>query len=204
MDEHFVDGWNSHNTKQLLELYNENKEKFRNPKIKNKKIWDEMGQKMKKTGDELDKKFRNLKQTYMRILQKKKQTGEGAVQYWSHFNIFEEIFEMDHNINPEQKSTIISSLPGCSKTTELRKTSTDSEVLKPVVQRSNTMSRKRKYEDIRQLSSEMTKRQEKIESKLDSLIETIVDSNNIQRNRNELIKEKNDLLKTLINKNSNV
>lgn len=45
MDEHFVDAWNSQNTKQLLEMYYENKETFQNQKIKNRKIWDEMDQK---------------------------------------------------------------------------------------------------------------------------------------------------------------
>lgn len=74
-----------------------------------------MGQKINKTGDELDRKFNNLKESYVRLLQKKKQTGEEAVKYWPYFNSFQDIFKEDCNINPEQELTLFSSLPDSSR-----------------------------------------------------------------------------------------
>lgn len=65
--------WTVKNTKLLLQLYNERKEKFRDPKIKKRKLWIEIANEMDRNGykdlneDILDRKLRNLKKTYRTI-----------------------------------------------------------------------------------------------------------------------------------------
>lgn len=79
--------------KQLLQFYIDNKDKFRDPKIKNKKVWKVIAHKINMTWEECDKKFRNLKQTYMRLAEKKKASGK--LNNWPYFSYFEAMFDED-------------------------------------------------------------------------------------------------------------
>ncbi|CAK1594276.1 unnamed protein product [Parnassius mnemosyne] len=77
--------------KQLLTFYSENKHKFRDPLTKNKKLWRQIGPRLGLTPEECDKKFRNLKQTYIRLAERKKETGKG--NHWPYFTYFEQIYD---------------------------------------------------------------------------------------------------------------
>lgn len=98
--------WTVKDTKLLLELYKERKEKFRDPKIKKRNLWTEIINKMDKNGYKhltegvLDRKLRNLKKTYRTIKDnnRKSSTGRGRIT-WEYFHIFEEIFSDDRTIN---------------------------------------------------------------------------------------------------------
>ncbi|KAI5639430.1 hypothetical protein NE865_08105 [Phthorimaea operculella] len=77
--------------KLLLEFYIANKDKFKDPLTKNKTLWRMISPKLGLSPEECDKKFRNLKQTYMRLAWKKKHTGKCS--RWPYFSYFDQIYE---------------------------------------------------------------------------------------------------------------
>lgn len=64
------DHWEHNSIQILLNVYLQNVEKFRNPKIRKKSVWIDISNAVGKSPDCCDKKFRNLKQTYIRLLKK--------------------------------------------------------------------------------------------------------------------------------------
>lgn len=89
----------------MLTEYEKRKEKFRNPTIKKKMLWSEIKNIFDKHGykistDSLDKKFRNLKKTYLKIHDnnKKTSTGRGTVT-WEYYDNFCNIFDHDKTIS---------------------------------------------------------------------------------------------------------
>jgi len=99
--EHFY--WNNQNTKLLLHLFQERKEKFRDLKVKKKSLWTEIANEFRKhnyacvTEDILDRKMRNMKKTYRTIKDNKKLSGRGRIT-WEYFETFENIFFDDKTI----------------------------------------------------------------------------------------------------------
>lgn len=88
----------------LLNEYEKRKDKFRNPTIKKKLLWAEIKTEFMKydyiiTAEALDKKFRNLKKTYLKIHDnnKKRTTGRGTVT-WEYYDTFCKIFDSDKAI----------------------------------------------------------------------------------------------------------
>lgn len=77
--------------KQLLQFYVENKDKFRDPRKKKKHVWRLLAPKIGLSPEACDRKFRNLKQTYIRLIEKKKLMGS-AIR-WPYFIYFEKIFD---------------------------------------------------------------------------------------------------------------
>lgn len=74
--------WTNKTTKLLLQKYYERKDNFRNPKIKKKLLWMEIVKEFKTIGynvneDLLDRKMRNLKQSYKSIKNNNKKTSTG-------------------------------------------------------------------------------------------------------------------------------
>lgn len=67
-----LERWSSSKVQYLLSLYLERKNKFRNPKIKKKNLWREMAEKLHLSEEACNKKFRNLKGTFIKLLKKKK------------------------------------------------------------------------------------------------------------------------------------
>ncbi|XP_068625561.1 uncharacterized protein [Battus philenor] len=76
--------------RQLLTFYLDNKEKFRNPLMKKKSLWRQIAPRLGLTIEECDKKFRNLKQTYIRLAEKKRETGK--CNQWPYYTYFEQIY----------------------------------------------------------------------------------------------------------------
>lgn len=92
-------------TQFLLEKYYERKDMFRDPKIKKKTLWTQIVDQFKlknyNVNEEiLDRKMRNLKQSYKSIKDnnKKTTTGRGRIN-WEWFDIMEDIFRDDRTIN---------------------------------------------------------------------------------------------------------
>lgn len=97
--------WTNKTTKLLLQKYYERKDNFRNPKIKKKLLWMEIIKEFKTIGynvneDLLDRKMRNLKQSYKSIKNnnKKTSTGRGRLT-WEWYDTMEDIFKEDRTIN---------------------------------------------------------------------------------------------------------
>ncbi|KAJ2940026.1 hypothetical protein O0L34_g14059 [Tuta absoluta] len=82
--------WDRHKIKQLLDAYAQIAHKFRNPKLQKKELWNEIANKVGETPDSCDKKFRNLKQTYIR-LRLKASCGRPTTR-WRYYRDFEEIY----------------------------------------------------------------------------------------------------------------
>lgn len=106
----------------LIEEYKVRKDKFRNPKITKKQLWNEIVQKFHEKGyktvtrDQLNLKMRNLKKTYLMIKynnNKKKTTGRGRVS-WEYFEDFEDIFREDKTVNFTETVSSLRSEPSCS------------------------------------------------------------------------------------------
>lgn len=90
--------------RQLLTYYIDNKDKFRNPSIKNKGLWKMIATKLGLSCEECDKKFRNLKQTYLRLVEKKRETGGG--NNWPYFSYFEMIYDDDDEVLNKPDNTV--------------------------------------------------------------------------------------------------
>ncbi|XP_045506637.1 uncharacterized protein LOC123702858 isoform X1 [Colias croceus] len=76
---------------QLLNFYIDNKEKFRDPLVKKKHLWRLIGPKIGLSPEECDKKFRNLKQTYIRLAERKSLNGRN--NGWPYYSYFERIYD---------------------------------------------------------------------------------------------------------------
>ncbi|XP_075986448.1 uncharacterized protein LOC142983453 isoform X2 [Anticarsia gemmatalis] len=79
--------------KQLLAFYVENKERFKDPLVKKKNVWRMIAPRIGLSTEECDRKFRNLKQTYLRLAEKKKETGNTNKSNWPYYSYFEKIFD---------------------------------------------------------------------------------------------------------------
>lgn len=101
----------------LLQKYCERKNQFRDPKVKKKILWTEILNEFKVKGynvsqEILDRKMRNLKQTYKSIKDnnKKTSTGRGRIT-WEWFDTMEDLFKEDRTINV---GATLSSMPSTS------------------------------------------------------------------------------------------
>ncbi|XP_043666630.1 uncharacterized protein LOC122628417 isoform X2 [Vespula pensylvanica] len=96
--------WTNQTTKLLLQKYNDRKSKFRDPKIKKKLLWMEIVEEFKIKGYNvngaiLDRKMRNLKQSYKSIRDKKKtSTGHSRIT-WKWYDTMDDLFKEDQTIN---------------------------------------------------------------------------------------------------------
>lgn len=176
-----------------MTCYLERLEKFKNSQYIKKRLWDEIGALLGKSGENCDKKFRNLKQTYIRLLRKKIQTGKCAWK-WPYFEMFNKIFNNGTDIEVNEV-IIIQSLPEPSPGEE--------PIIvkgkhKPVQYNQRNPPRipirKRKHENIYKVTEEVRERQKIIENKLDQMINVLEESNNIQRERNFLFQQYLDVM----------
>lgn len=190
------DHWDHESIAAMLTMYLENVDKFRNPKIRKKNVWVEISNSVGKSPDSCDKKFRNLKQTYIRLLKKKNKTGVPPSK-WRYFNIFEEIYNCDGQYQPEIQQKLrdgssvrlAKALLDFSNTSTLEDTTENGERS----QASNDEVKKRllrkRNADFQKVAVEMRDRQKLVEEKLDRLINIVEESNSIQRERNTLFEE---------------
>lgn len=77
--------------KELLTFYVENKDRFKDPLIKKRNVWKLLSPRIGLSTEECDRKYRNLKQTYMRLAERKKESGTS--NNWPYYKYFEKIFD---------------------------------------------------------------------------------------------------------------
>lgn len=190
------DHWDHNSIRVMLNLYVENIDKFRNPKIRKKNLWMDISHAVGKGPDCCNKKFRNLKQTYVRLLKKKNNHGLSTVK-WPYFDTFEEIYSIDGEYQPEiqqklqegSSESIAKALLSISAPTKFEETHENVETSgghNDEVRR--RLARKRNAE-LRKATLEIRDRQRLVEEKLDRLINIVEESNSIQKERNKLFQE---------------
>ncbi|KAJ8973473.1 hypothetical protein NQ317_013467, partial [Molorchus minor] len=110
--------WDHKANMLLLDEYHKIVDQFRNPTVKKKPLWDKIANNMFQygydvKGDIIDKKFRNMKNTFNKIKDNKKtkRTGRGVIQ-WPYYTKFDSIFVDDKTVNINNIiSTLDSHLP---------------------------------------------------------------------------------------------
>ncbi|KAJ8962275.1 hypothetical protein NQ318_018254 [Aromia moschata] len=161
--------WTHSNTLLFLEEYEKRVEKFRNPKIKKRELWSEIANEMKKMGyavhpDILDKKMRNMRSTYTKIVDNNKtkiKTGRGRIK-WEYFDRFQQIFAVDKTVNPVNLESSLP-LPGLETATPNEDLVEDSCTSSEACNSNWTPSRRWKRLDVfrkRQLDLELEKIEE--------------------------------------------
>ncbi|XP_059058232.1 uncharacterized protein LOC131851714 isoform X2 [Achroia grisella] len=176
----------------MLNLYLQNIDKFRNPKIKKKNVWVEISNAVAKGPDSCDKKFRNLKQTYIRLL-KKKNKNELLKVRWPYFTIFEEIYNVDGEYQPDIQQKIqenttdnVAKVLLSINTPTFQDVHENGEGSSSQNEEVRRKQNKRRFTEFRKVTLEMRERQRVVEEKLDKLISIVEESNGIQRERNRL------------------
>lgn len=191
------DHWDHDSTVTMLSLYLQNVQKFSNPHIKKKNVWTDIANAVgNKTPDSCDKKFRNLKQTYIRLLRKKKKFGV-TVFKWPFFELFEAIYNPNGQLQPDiqRKVKIDETTEMVAKEVEMSSSSKnlESQTNNCASQYQNEDLRrkilKRRNTEFKKVTAEMRDRQRIVEQKLDRLIKIVQESNSIQRERNRLFQQ---------------
>ncbi|KAF9413453.1 hypothetical protein HW555_008345 [Spodoptera exigua] len=171
------DHWEHNSIKMLLNLYLQNVDKFRSPKVKKKNVWIDIANAVGKGPDCCDKKFRNLKQTYIRLL-KKRNRNEVVVVKWPYFEVFEKIYNVNGEYQPEIQQRIQeASTESVTKALlSIAEPSTYEQDVQENGESSNGQSEeskrklnRRRYADFRKITLEMRNRQRTVEEKSWSL-----------------------------------
>ncbi|XP_046828972.1 uncharacterized protein LOC124428674 isoform X2 [Vespa crabro] len=97
--------WTRSKTLLLIEAYDARKEKFRDSTIKKKTLWKEIALEFEKknyyvSAENLDKKFRNLKRTYIKIRDNIRKSSMGKDRItWEYYDYLQKIYEKDYTID---------------------------------------------------------------------------------------------------------
>jgi hypothetical protein len=97
--------WNYDSIKLMLNLYKERKDLFQDGRIRKVKLWDEIAEAMKEhgypsiTGIACDKKFRNMKVTFMHTKDHNGSSGNDC-RKWVFYQDFQDIFQKEHSVDP--------------------------------------------------------------------------------------------------------
>ncbi|XP_068618952.1 uncharacterized protein [Battus philenor] len=190
------DHWDHNSITVMLNLYIENIDKFRNPKIRKKNLWSNISNAVGKGPDCCNKKFRNLKQTYIRLLKKKNRSGLATVK-WPYFDSFEEIYCVDGEYQPEiqqklqegSNESIAKALLSISAPTKFEDTHENGETSAGQNEEVRRRLTRKRNAEFRKATLEIRDRQRVVEEKLDRLINIVEESNNIQRERNKLFQD---------------
>uniref|UniRef100_UPI00358F14F6 uncharacterized protein n=1 Tax=Myxine glutinosa TaxID=7769 RepID=UPI00358F14F6 len=97
--------WSHTKVKALIHLYEENKASFENSLIRRKDVWQKITKKLNNEGgttfslEEVDKKWRNLKDRHKRIVDMKKQSGRGESK-WPYFNLMDQMLQKEPAVCP--------------------------------------------------------------------------------------------------------
>ncbi|KAF2894147.1 hypothetical protein ILUMI_12024 [Ignelater luminosus] len=188
------DHWNDDDIRLLLQIYDDNKEKFRDSTIKKKDLWKQIALLIGKTDVSCDRKFRNLKGTYIKLLRRKHKTGAASIK-WPYFNLMHDILKGDVNINPVGYLKRVTSITSVNSsyvdkdTSMLINTSTEEtfRASAPDYEGGTPEIKRRKLDRYRQLAEEIKERQRRMEVKIDKLNEILMKSNEIQETRNKLL-----------------
>lgn len=92
--------WNVKSTKLLVELYSERRHRFRDPKTRKRALWTEIVEDMERAGykgineDICDRKWRNMKKTYRTCRETLRKNGRKRV-VWDYYDTFDEMFHSE-------------------------------------------------------------------------------------------------------------
>ncbi|KAH8375084.1 hypothetical protein KR093_003703 [Drosophila rubida] len=180
--------WNSKSTKLLVELYSERRSRFRDPKTRKRALWTEIVDDMERAGykgineDICDRKWRNMKKTYRTCRETLKKNARKRVA-WEYYDTFEDMFQ-DENVNTTTAKT--------ESDTVIEEQHHDlSDIQCTSVEDENTI---RAEQSNNRIVSEEQQRQLLILERsriaaIRELSKRIEESNVIQRERNELLRE---------------
>lgn len=90
--------WNAKSTKLLVELYSERRHRFRDPKTRKRALWTEIVDDMERAGykgineDICDRKWRNMKKTYRTCRETLRKNGRKRVG-WEYYDTFDDMFQ---------------------------------------------------------------------------------------------------------------
>lgn len=195
--------WDRKSTHLLLENYRRLKSQFRDPKTKKKSLWTRIKEVFAKhnykvTEDTLDRKWRNMKKTYTVIKDNTKRTGRGRVS-WEHYDDFEDIYAEDRTVNiPKIISSTVKQLPSTAEAIPSTSTAPEPVSVPPLTPSSSVPPRtpcSAKRNQAIKMSGTYRQRKQQIDLEEKRLEEikllrlAIEESNNIQRERNNILKE---------------
>jgi len=99
--------WTDEIVKLLIETWSSFRSDFEKPKSRKIKVWNKVAENMTTarpdltiTGADCDRKWRNLVQTYRKVTDKKKRSGEGAV-HWKFYSAMQEATKDTAAISPK-------------------------------------------------------------------------------------------------------
>ncbi|XP_063389375.1 uncharacterized protein LOC134675143 [Cydia fagiglandana] len=126
---------------QLLQFYVDHKVKFRDPLTKKKNLWKLLSPKLGMSPEECDRKFRNLKQTYVRLAERKE---PGQQIKWPYFSYFEQIYGSPSIPRFESREEDATEMSRAAKDVQERKENDRKfERLLALVEESNCIQRER-------------------------------------------------------------
>lgn len=195
------DIWNHELTKLLIVTRLEKENEFNDGKTNKGTLWKKCIDKMKRVKPELAisplearKKFSNLLISYKRIKKRKEKSGRGAI-YWQYFEEFDAVYGTRHNIIPPRGLTFDSSSANRYEEENDMVEEVDVSVLdtsnEVVPRRSRKAPDKRKNDDISELLKYLKEEEAKDSHRHEELMK-------LEREKNELEKEKINCLKELI------
>lgn len=179
--------WNTKSTKLLVELYFERRYRFRDPKTRKRALWTEIVDDMTCAGykgineDICDRKWRNMKKTYRTCRETLKKNGRKRVG-WEYFDTFDEMFQNESiksepgNCNKDDQQQDRTPIDTCASVKE-QTTQVETE--------ENTFDISMAHEQQQQL---LILERSRIAA-IRELSKRIEESNTIQRERNDLLRE---------------
>lgn len=112
----------------LIETFRTHKDRFSNPRIQKKAIWDDIAEEMQRRGHAVsgtgcDRKWRNMRASYKNIVNNSKKRGRGK-KVWRYLEYLDEIYANDVSIltvvpqAPEEQCPSQSASTAASKTAD--------------------------------------------------------------------------------------
>ncbi|XP_046406253.1 uncharacterized protein LOC124171158 [Ischnura elegans] len=182
--------WDQRKILMMLEEYRERLGRFRDPKVRKAALWKEIALVFSRSGmtnithDLLDRKFRNLKRTFIKVKQSKNATGRNAVN-WPYYDLMTDLMANDETVNiPEMEGT------GVRAERSVAGASPSSEVLGghgPLLSTPPALpSRWKRLAERRNVNEELERK--RVEA-LNVIAEQLKESIAIQRERNDMHRE---------------
>ncbi|XP_066150241.1 uncharacterized protein [Euwallacea fornicatus] len=172
--------WSDRKVDLLLTLYLEHLKEFRDSKYKKKDIWKKLAPQLGYSPEACDRKFRNAKQRYQRLIRH----GKKAVTRWPHLQKMSEILKGDPSSAPIliKKEHLSDNQPSVLRKRYLGQ----GEVKARKIDHANEVKVTTRFQD---LAENLSNKQEEICNKIDELVSKIQESNVIQIRRNELFEK---------------
>ncbi|XP_060665289.1 uncharacterized protein LOC132797549 [Drosophila nasuta] len=181
--------WNSKSTKLLVELYSERRHRFRDPKTRKRALWTEIVDDMEHAGykgineDICDRKWRNMKKTYRTCRETLKKNARKRVG-WEYYDTFDDMFQ-NENVNSTTAKTESDAL--------IEEQHNELSDMQCTLETDNNTIRAEQSNDMTMVAEEQQRQLLILErsriAAIRELSKRIEESNVIQRERNDLLRE---------------